>query len=183
VDRLELARVVSERMEELAKLGITQADVAAKARCGSSTIRNMQYGKGSSHYSNGLLTRVSVALDLPSECLVKAFYPAARGELAAPSDDEIVTRKVMAQFAPYLAKIDAIPELQRDVAAIKASLNGVVDAIHEVNHRLAVVVDTTRAHSTELPGKRQRTPTPWPPAWCRRHIAGDPLIGDARRQG
>lgn len=56
----------------------------------------------------------------------------------------------MTQFAPYLAKIDAIPELQTDVAAIKACLNGVVDAINEVNDRLAtVVVDITRTHPTE----------------------------------
>jgi hypothetical protein len=38
---------------------------------------------------------------------------------------------MMKALAPYLEKIDAIPGLQRDVAAIKVRLGMKVDIIHE----------------------------------------------------
>jgi hypothetical protein len=110
----------------------------------------MQKGTGKSHYSYELLARVADTLDLPVDRVTKAFYPPAPRDPTFPSDAELTAQQVMTQFAPYLAKIDAIPELQTDVAAIKACLNGVVDAINEVNDRLAtVVVDITRTHPTE----------------------------------
>jgi hypothetical protein len=150
VDRAGLASVVGPRVDELADEGVTQAEIARNAECAASTIRNMQYGKGDTHYSNGLLSKVSISLGFPEGRLVEAFYPRSRHDSVTPPDAEFATHQLMTQLAPYLAKIDAIPELQADVATIKARLDGVVDAIQEVKDRVvAAALDITRPHPTE----------------------------------
>jgi hypothetical protein len=45
---------------------------------------------------------------------------------------------MMTALAPYLEKIDAIPQLQADVAAIKADLGIAVDPIHEVSDSVEI---------------------------------------------
>jgi hypothetical protein len=67
-----------------------------------------------------------VALEWPPDYLVRAAY--------RPSSEatDPVVQDMMTALAPYLEKIDAIPGLQKDVAAIKAGLGIRADIVYPV---------------------------------------------------
>jgi transcriptional regulator with XRE-family HTH domain len=148
VDRGGLARAVSDRLAELGREGVSQAEAAQRARCGISTLRHMQNGTGTSHYGHELLTRVATRLGLPEDRLVKAFYPPVPRDPAPLSDAEVTAQRVMNQLAPYLAIINAIPTMQadisgmqKDVAGLQDWLKGIAHDVHEVKSRLEIPVD------------------------------------------
>jgi transcriptional regulator with XRE-family HTH domain len=148
VDREGLAKAVSDRLAELGREGVSQAEAARRARCGISTLRNMQNGTGTSHYGHELLTRVATGLGLPEDWLVKAFYPPVPRDPAFLSDAEVMVQRVMNQLEPYLAKINAIPGIQtgisgmqREVEGLQERLKGMAYDVHEVRSRLEILVD------------------------------------------
>jgi hypothetical protein len=151
VDRAALASVVRPRVDELIRQGATRAEVAVRAGCGESVLRSMANGTGGNYFSVSLLSRVADNLGLQRKLLVNAFYPPAPHNPKLPSEAEQTAQQVMDRFAPYLAKIDAIPEMQKDIAAIKERMTGMDDAIHEVNSTLTSFVDISRTHPTEQP--------------------------------
>ena len=91
----------------------------------------MQNGTGSSQFSYGMLSRVSVALRWPADHLVKIFHQLPEQDSVTPSGAEIMTQAVIAELRPYLEKIDAID----------ARLSAVMDLIHHVNNRIDVALD------------------------------------------
>lgn len=148
VDRAALAEVVSERLAELARQGVTQVDAAQRAKCAPSTLRHMQNGTGTSHYGHGLLRRAANGLGLPEDRLAKAFYPPVQRDPAVPSEAEVMVQRVMDQLGPYLAKINALPGMQtgisgmqKDVEGLQERLKGMADDVHEVRSRLEILVD------------------------------------------
>lgn len=141
VDRGGLARAVSDRLAELGRDGVSQTEAARRARCGISTLRNMQNGTGTSHYGHELLTRVATGLGLPEGSLVKAFYPPVPRDPAFLSDAEVTVQQMMNQLEPYLAKINAIPGIQTDISGMQERLNGMAHDVHEVRSRLEILVD------------------------------------------
>jgi transcriptional regulator with XRE-family HTH domain len=153
VDRTGLARAISDRLAELDREGVTQAEAARRAGCGISTLRHMQNGTGISHYGHNLLTRVATGLGLPEDSLVKAFYPPVSRDPALLSDADVMVQRVMNQLEPYLAKINAIPEMQtgisgmqKDVAGVQKRLNGMAQDVAEVSSRLKILVDINHLH-------------------------------------
>lgn len=141
VNRGALAKVLSDRLAELAQEGVGQVAAAQRAGCGISTLRHMQNGTGTSHYGHELLTRVAAGLGLPEGSLVKAFYPPVPRAPASQSDAEVLVQLFRNQFEPYLAKIDAIPGIQKDVAGLRKRLDGMATDVHEVRSRLEGLVD------------------------------------------
>lgn len=141
VDRAGLARAVGDRLAELNREGVTQAEAARRAQCGVSTLRHMQNGTGTSHYGHNLLTRVATGLGLPEDSLVKAFYPPLPRDPALPSDTDVVVQRVMNRLEPYLAKNNAIPGMQKDVAGMQKWLEGMAQDLAEVSSRLKILVD------------------------------------------
>lgn len=141
VDREGLARAISDPLAKLYHEGVKQEDAARRAGCGISTLRNMQNGTGTSHYGHELLARVATGLGLPEGRLVKAFYPPAPREPAVLSDAEVTVQRVMEQLGPYLAKIDAIPGMQKDVEGLQERLRGMAQDVHEVRSRLEILID------------------------------------------
>ena len=139
VDRTGLARAVSDRLIELDRKGVTQAEAARRAGCGISTLRHMQNGTGISHYGHNLLTRVATGLGLPEDSLVKAFYPPVSRDPVLLSDADVMVQAVMNQLEPYLAKLNAIPEMQK-------RLNGMAQDVAEVSSRLKILVDINHVH-------------------------------------
>lgn len=146
VDREGLARVVSERLAELDRTGVGQAEAARQARCGVSTLRHMEHGTGTSHYGHELLRRVAEGLDLPEDQLVKAFYPPLSRDPAPLSDAEVMVQRVTNQLEPYLAKINAIPDMQtgiagmqKDIAGMQKRLEGMANDVQDVKSRLGIV--------------------------------------------
>jgi hypothetical protein len=119
VDREGLARVVSERLAELAREGVNQAEAARRAGHGVSTLRTIQNGTGSSHYGHELLIEISAGLGLPADRLVKAFYPQVLRDPAYLSDAEETVRRLWSQLEPYLAKIDDIPAMQTSISGLQ----------------------------------------------------------------
>lgn len=148
VDRAGLARAVSDRLAELDREGVTQAEAARRAGCGVSTLRKMQKGTGDSHYGHSLLTRAATGLGLPEDRLVKAFYPPVPRDPALLSDADVVAQRVMNRLEPYLAKINAIPGMQtsisgmqKDIAGMQNWLEGMAQNVAEVISRLKTLVD------------------------------------------
>jgi transcriptional regulator with XRE-family HTH domain len=148
VDRAGLAVVVSERLAELGRDGVKRAEAARRARCGVSTLRNMENGTGASHYGHELLKRVATGLGLPEDRLVKVFYPPLPRDPASLAGAEVTVQQVMSRLAPYLAKINAIPGvqtgitgMQRDFEGLQERLKGMADDVHEVKSRLEILVD------------------------------------------
>lgn len=141
VDRGGLAGAVSDRLAELSREGVSQAEAARRARCGISTLRHMQNGTGSSNYGHELLTRAATGLGLPEDRLVKAFYPPVPRDPALLSDADMTVQRIMNELGPYLAKINAIPGMQKDVAGLEERLKGIAHDVHEVKSWLEIRVD------------------------------------------
>jgi transcriptional regulator with XRE-family HTH domain len=148
VDRGGLAGAVSDRLAELSREGVSQAEAARRAQCGVSTLRNIQNGTGTSHYGHELLTRVAAGLGLPEDLLAKTFYPPVPRDPELLSDAEVMVQRVMNQLEPYLAKINAIPGMQtgisgmqKDVEGLQERLKGMARDVHEVRSRLEILVD------------------------------------------
>ena len=129
LDRQALASAVTARMDELR---VEQAELARRAGVSVSYLRHMQNGTGSSQFSYGTLSRVSVALKWPTEHLHRIFHRLQDQDSITPSGAEIMAQAVMAELRPYLAKIDAMDE----------RLSAVMDFIHHVNNRIDVDLNT-----------------------------------------
>jgi transcriptional regulator with XRE-family HTH domain len=123
-DRLELARIVTARIVELR---LTRRELEARSGVSVATIRQIEHPKGKRDFGRKVLEAISRALGWPPGYLARAAYRSS-----SETPDPIV-QAMMVALAPYLEKIDAIPGLQADVAAIKIDLGITVDSIHEVN--------------------------------------------------
>jgi transcriptional regulator with XRE-family HTH domain len=126
-DRPELSQVVTARIEELR---LTRIELAKRSGVGVSTIRQIEHPKGPRVFGPKVLEAISKPLELPPGYLVRVAYPPS-SEIPDPT-----VQAMMAALAPYLEKIDAIPGLQADVAAIKANLGITIDPIHKANDSL-----------------------------------------------
>jgi hypothetical protein len=135
LDRQGLANALTTRMDELR---VEQADLARQADVSVSYLRHMQKGTGSSQFSYGALSRVSLALKWPADHLHRVFHRLPEEDPITPSGAEILTRAIMAGLRPYLEKIDAMDE----------RLSAVVDLIHHVNNRIDVALNM-EAHRVE----------------------------------
>jgi transcriptional regulator with XRE-family HTH domain len=166
VDRGGLAGAVSDRLAELAREGVSQAEAARRAGCGISTLRNMQNGTGTSHYGHELLTRVATGLGLPGDRLVKAFYPPVPRDPALPSDAEVMVQRLMNQLEPYLATLNAIPGMQtgisgmqKDVAELQQRLKVMACDVQEVNSRMEILIGIDHLSAGGQLGRQDR-PSP-----------------------
>ena len=121
--RLVLARLFADRIEEL---HITRKDIAERAKVSTATIREIEHPRRPRTFGRDVLEPLSEALEWPRDYLVRAAYRSS-----SEATDPII-QEMMAALAPYLEKIDAIPGLQQDVAAIKASLGIRADVIYPV---------------------------------------------------
>jgi transcriptional regulator with XRE-family HTH domain len=139
VDRAGLASVVRDCLAELDRKGVTQAEAARRAQCGVSTLRHMQNGTGTSHYGHSLLTRVATALGLPEDRLVEAFYPPKPHDPALLSDAELTAQQVMIRIDPYLAKIDAIPQMQTSISEMEKGVAGMQNWLESMARDVAKV--------------------------------------------
>jgi hypothetical protein len=122
-DRLVLARLLTARIEEL---HITRKKVGELSGVSTATIREIEHPRRPRTFGRDVLEPVSVALDWPPDYLVRAAYRSS-----SEATDPIV-QDMMTALAPYLEKIDAIPGLQKDVAAIKAGLGLRPDIVYPV---------------------------------------------------
>jgi|SRR5579859_4510902 transcriptional regulator with XRE-family HTH domain len=122
-NRQELAKVVAGRMAEL---HLTRIKLAELSKTSVATIREMEHPRKARDFGHNVLEAISKALGLSPDHLARVAY-----RPPSPAPDPIV-QAMMVALAPYLEKIDAIPRLQADVAAIKADLGITVDSIHEV---------------------------------------------------
>jgi transcriptional regulator with XRE-family HTH domain len=164
VDRPGLAKVVSKRVAELAEQGKNQAQAAALAGCSVSALRNMQNGTGTSHYRHNLLREAARGLGLPEDRLVDAFYPRLPPDPALPSETDVIVQRVMNELEPYLAKIDAIPqmqtsisEVQKGVAGMQKWLEGMAqDVANKVSSQLKTLVDINHLPPGESPEPASR---------------------------
>jgi transcriptional regulator with XRE-family HTH domain len=121
-DRLALARIVTARIEELR---ITRRELAEKSKVSAATLREIEHPRKPRAFGRKVLEPISEALKWPADYLVRAAY-------RSPSETpDPVVQGMMKALAPYLEKIDAIPGLQKDVAAIKVGLGMTVDIIYE----------------------------------------------------
>lgn len=146
VDRAGLAQAVSDRLAELGRHGGNRAEVARRAQCSVSTLRNMEKGTGTSHYGHELLERVAGALGLPedrrpADWLVKIFYLPLPRDPASLTEAEVTAEQVMNRLEPYLTKINAIPDMQKDFEGLQERLKGMADDVQEVKSRLKILVD------------------------------------------
>ena len=126
-DRLELARLVTARIEELR---LTRRELEARSGVSVATIRQIEHPKGRRDFGRKVLDAISKALGWPPGYLVRVAY---RSSSETP---EPIVQAMMAALAPYLEKIDAIPGLQADVAAIKIDLGITIDAGREVGREV-----------------------------------------------
>jgi transcriptional regulator with XRE-family HTH domain len=123
-NRQELAMAVTDR---IAELHLTRRELEKRSGVSVATIREIEHPKRARNFGRKVLEAISEALEWSPGHLVSVAY---RSSSDAP--DPIV-EAMMVALAPYLEKIDAIPRLQADVAAIKADLGITVDSIHEVD--------------------------------------------------
>jgi hypothetical protein len=107
------------------QLHLTYDEVEELSKINSSTIRAMVRPLTDRKFGRTVLVAVSKALGWPPDYLISAYYPPPPGELSP------VTQEMMTALGPYLEMINAIPDLQKDVAAIKARLSK-MDPIHPV---------------------------------------------------
>jgi transcriptional regulator with XRE-family HTH domain len=128
-DRLELARIVAGR---IAQLRLTRKELEKRSGVSVATIREIEHPKRPRKFGRKVLEPISRALEWPPGYLVRVAY---RSSSEAP--DPIV-QAMMTALAPYLEKIDAIPGLQADVAAIKADLGIRVDSTREADNSVPV---------------------------------------------
>lgn len=128
IDRQGLASALSVRMKEVT---LEQGELARQAGISVSYLRHMQNGTGTSQFSYGLLSRVSLALQWPANHLSKIFYRLPDQDSITSSGAEILTQAVMAELQPYLAKIDAIDK----------HLSTVMDLIRHMDKRIDVALE------------------------------------------
>jgi transcriptional regulator with XRE-family HTH domain len=122
-DRLLLSRLLSARIKEL---HITRKEIERRSNVSTATIREIEHPRIPRTFGRDVLGPVSEALGWPPDYLERAAYGSS-----AKAIDPIV-QGIMAALTPYLEKLDAIPKLQQDVAAIKADLNIRADIIYPV---------------------------------------------------
>jgi hypothetical protein len=139
-EQLLLAPIVTARIKEL---HTTRKEIEKRSGVSVATIREMEHPRRPRVFGHEVLSSISVALEWPSDSLLRAIYPSS-----SEAPDRIV-QGMMTKLAPYLEKIDAIPGLQEDVAAIKARLGITTDPIHEVGDRAPATIDGPRAHLAE----------------------------------
>lgn len=125
----ELARIVAAR---IAERGITRKELEKRSGISVATIRVIEHPKGPRKFSHKVLEALSEALEWPPGHLVRVAYP-SYSEAPGP-----IVQAMMTALAPYLEKLDSIPGLQADVAAIKDGLGITVDIIHEVDDSVPV---------------------------------------------
>lgn len=113
-DRLVLARLLTARIEEL---HITRKKIEELSGVSTATIREIEHPRKPRTFGRNVLEPLSVALEWPPDYLVRAAYR------SSSTEPDPIVREMMTALAPYLEKIDAIPELQKDVEAIKARLD------------------------------------------------------------
>lgn len=128
-DRLELARIVTDR---ITRLRLTRKELEKQSGVSVATIREIEHPKGPRNFGRKVLEAISEPLELPAGYLARVAY-----QSSSEAPDPMV-KAMMTALAPYLEKIDAIPGLQADVAAIKVELGITVDPIHEVNDSIAL---------------------------------------------
>ena len=128
-DRLELARIVTVR---IAQLRITRKELEKRSGVSVATIREIEHPKGSRVFGRKVLEAISEALEWAPGHLARVAYRST-----SESPDPIVDA-MMTALAPYLEKIEAIPGIQADVAAIKTDLEAAVDSIQGVNNSVPV---------------------------------------------
>lgn len=116
-----LARLLTARIKEL---HITRKEIEKRSKVSPSTIREIEHPRRARTFGLDVLQSVSAALEWPPDYLVRAAYRSS-----AEAIDPIV-QDMMTALAPYLEKIDAIPGLQKDVAAIKAGLGIRADIVY-----------------------------------------------------
>ena len=121
-DRLVLARFVTARIE---KLHITRRELAEKSQVSTATLREIEHPRKPRVFGRKVLEPISKALELPTDYLFREAY------LPPSEAPDPVVQGMMKALAPYLEKINAIPDLQKDVAAIKVRLSKKVDIIYE----------------------------------------------------
>jgi transcriptional regulator with XRE-family HTH domain len=124
--RLVLAKLLTARIKEL---HITRKEIERRSNISIATIREIEHPRVPRTFGRDVLEPVSEALEWPPDYLVRAAYP-----LSSEAADRIV-QDMMAALAPYLEKIDAIVELQRDVAEIKADLKIRADVVYQLDDR------------------------------------------------
>jgi hypothetical protein len=147
-EQLLLAPIVTGRIDEL---HITRKEIEKRSGVGVATLREMEHPRRPRVFGHKVLALISEALEWPSDHLVREIYPSS-----SEAPDRIV-QGMMTKLAPYLEKIDAIPGLQEDVAAIKARLGITADPIHEVGDRAPVTIDDPPSVD-DLPGRRAPEP-------------------------
>lgn len=163
-DRLELARIVSAR---IAELRLTRKELEKRSGVSVVTIREIEHPKGPRKFGRKVLEAISEALEWSPGYLLRVAY---RSSSEAP--DPIV-QAMMTALAPYLEKIDAIPGLQADVAAIKADLGSAVGSNHEAN-------DSVPIH----PRSRQKSDERWDAeGLAERSYVAEPEREGQRRDG
>jgi transcriptional regulator with XRE-family HTH domain len=123
-DRLELARLVTAR---IAELRLTRRELEERSGVSVATIRQIEHPKGNRDFGRKVLEAISSALEWSPGYLIRVAYRSS-----SETPDPIV-QAMMVALAPYLEKIDAIPGLQADVAAIKVELGTIVDSSREVD--------------------------------------------------
>jgi transcriptional regulator with XRE-family HTH domain len=123
-DRLKLAQLVTAR---IAELHLTRRELEARSGVSVATIREIEHPKGKRDFGRKVLEAISEALEWSPGYLARAAYR------ASPETPDPIVQAMMVALAPYLEKIDAIPGLQADVAAMKIDLEIMIDSSHEVN--------------------------------------------------
>jgi hypothetical protein len=111
--RLKLAGLIADRIKEI---HITRKEIERRSTISLATIREMEHPRSRRTFGRDVLDPVSEALEWPPDYLVRTVYP--RSSEAA----DLIVQDMMTALSPYLEKIDFIPELQKDVAAIKTGL-------------------------------------------------------------
>lgn len=115
--RLKLAKLVSDRLEEL---HVKKATLARRAEVGVSSLQEMACPTRQREFGHELLEKVSKALGWSPDHLAKEAYQ-------PPEATDQIVQGVMTALTPYLEKID---KLQQDVAEIKADLSIRPDVVH-----------------------------------------------------
>jgi transcriptional regulator with XRE-family HTH domain len=120
-DRLTLSRLVAARIKEL---HITRKEIEKRSNVSTATIREIEHPRRPRTFGRDVLEPVSEALGWPPDYLARAAYG------SSPEAIDPIVQGIMTALAPYLEKLDAIPGLQADVAAIKASLDSRADVVY-----------------------------------------------------
>jgi transcriptional regulator with XRE-family HTH domain len=133
LDRKGLANVVSARMEAE---HIQQAELTRRSGISVAYIRQIQYAQGTNQFSYETLSAISTVLGWHDDYLYRLFYKLPESDYISPTGADLVTQAMMAKLEPYLAKIDAMDE----------RLSATMDAITDVNNKIAALIDSSGQH-------------------------------------